>query len=101
MIDLTSVMQAVIMLCSALLTACVVPLITAKFGEQNAKKIMTYARIGVQAAEQIYGSGTGKEKYEYVKRYLESKGFRFKEDAVQEAIESAVYDLKNYLVVDD
>jgi LL-H family phage holin len=53
-----------------------------------------FARIGVQAAEQIYGAGQGDEKFEYAKNFIETelakRGVKVELDAIQAVIESAV-----------
>ena len=57
------------------------------------KNIYNYAKIAVQAAEQIYKeSGMGKEKFEYVKNWLNKK-LNISDDDLKKIIESAVYEL--------
>ena len=55
--------------------------------------VIKWVKIAVKAAEQIYNeSGMGKEKFEYVKRWVQSK-FRISEEDLKNIIESAVYQL--------
>lgn len=57
------------------------------------KNIYNYAKIAVQAAEQIYKeSGMGKEKFEYVRNWLHKK-LNITDDDLKKIIESAVYEL--------
>ena len=57
------------------------------------KNIYNYAKIAVQAAEQIYKeSGMGKEKFEYVKNWLNKK-LNISDDDLKKIIESAVYEI--------
>ena len=64
------------------------------------KNIYNYAKIAVQAAEQIYKeSGMGKEKFEYVKNWLNKK-LNISDDDLKKIIESAVYELNKEKSVD-
>lgn len=64
------------------------------------KNIYNYAKIAVQAAEQIYKeSGMGKEKFEYVKNWLNKK-LNITDDDLKKIIESAVYELNKEKSVD-
>lgn len=57
------------------------------------KNIYNYVVIAVQAAEQIFKeSGMGKEKFEYVKNWLNKK-LNISDDDLKKIIESAVYEL--------
>ena len=51
-----------------------------------------YALLAVQAAEQMFGGGTGKDKYAYASGLLVSK-FHLSEKEAKRLIESAVYQL--------
>ena len=52
-----------------------------------------YVQLAVRAAEQLFGGGTGPEKYEYVQGLLASK-FRLSDDEAQRLIEAAVRELE-------
>lgn len=57
------------------------------------KKLYNSVVIAVQAAEQIYkGSGMGKQKFEYVKNWVQ-KTFNVNDEDLKNIIESAVYEL--------
>lgn len=96
--DITPIVNALIALCAAVLTGFVIPWIYAKAGKERADSLMTWAKIGVQAAEQIYQKEqdaikTGKLKKLYVQQFLESKGFHLTGSEIEQAIEAAVYSL--------
>lgn len=89
-IDLTSLLQALIGLLSAFITAKLIPWLKAKTTAQNAEITTALIKTLVFAAEQIFKTDQGSEKLEYVKQELESRGIVI-DDA---AIEAAVCELK-------
>ena len=94
MIDLTDVFRAIITLLVSIITIFVLPILKEKWGESKLEEIKKWVAIAVQAAEQIFeGPGRGEEKKKYVIEFLESKGFTFDEETINNLIESAVYDL--------
>lgn len=55
--------------------------------------VMKWVTIAVKAAEQIYKeSGKGKEKFEYVSKWISEK-FKISEEDLKNLIESAVFEL--------
>lgn len=80
--------KILIPLVCTVLTLYIIPLL-------KEKKLYKYVTIAVQAAEQIYSdSGMGKQKFEYVKKWITEK-FRISEQDLTKIIESAVYELNN------
>ena len=56
--------------------------------------VIKWVKIAVKAAEQIYNaSGQGKEKFEYVSKWISEK-FKISEADLKNLIESAVFELK-------
>ena len=55
--------------------------------------VIKWIKIAVKAAEQIYSSGQGKEKFDYVSKWI-SKKFDIPETDMKNLIESAVYEIK-------
>lgn len=99
MIDLTQIIVAVIGLLSAVISAYLVPYIKAKTTNEQRMNALMWTQIAVQAAEMIYNqSGMGKEKFDYVKRFLVEKGFDYDEKEVKALIESAVLKLKTEII---
>ena len=82
---LSIICDLIIPVLGLVLTALVIPWLR----ETRAWK---YVQIAVKAAEQIFGGGTGPEKYEYVRKLLASK-FRLSDDEAQRLIEAAVKEL--------
>jgi len=96
MIDLTPLVQAVITLAAALITAYVVPYIRSKSSSEKLDQMKAWARIGVKAAEQLYSdSGQGEQKKAYVLQFLNQNGFTLDTATLDALIESAVNSLKN------
>ena len=62
-IDLTPVFQAIIALLAALVTYRLIPWIQSKTNKNQQEALITAARIAVLAAEQVFGSGRGKERF--------------------------------------
>lgn len=95
MIDLTPIANAVITLAALLITTFLIPWIKAKVNAEKLAEIQKWATIAVQAAEMIYSeSGLGDKKKQYVKSYLQSKGYTLDIDTIDALIESAVMELK-------
>lgn len=94
-INLTPLLQLVISVCAGLVTRYVIPWIQEKAGRERTEKLYRLASIGVRAAEQLYGAGTGREKAEYVRRFLSDRGFTVSADEIRAAIEAAVYEMNN------
>lgn len=96
-IDLTPIIEALIALISAIITIFILPKVTTylkeKLSAEQREKLRQWVKIGVAAAEQIYGSKTGQQKKEYVLSFLLSKGITFDADEVTALIESEVYKL--------
>ena len=96
-IDLTPIIEAVVALIATVITVFIIPKVTTllkeKLSEQQRKSLSELVSVAVKAAEQIYGSKTGVQKYEYVTAYLASKGISVDTNEVAAMIESEVYKL--------
>lgn len=90
-IDLTPIFQAIIALIASLITFKLIPYIKAKTSEKQQALLKAVVSTLVFAAEQLYGTGHGKEKLEFVQKELMKRGF----DIDTEAIEGAVWELIN------
>ena len=94
-IDLNMIIEAVIMLIAAIISAVVIPWIRSKTSAAQFEQIEMWVTVAVEAAEQIYtGSGRGAEKKAYVIDFLTEKGFK-----MDKLIEAAVFDLPAYFGV--
>lgn len=93
--DLTPIIEIIIALASALITGFLIPYLKKKVSAEKLEELKKWVSIAVGAAEQLYGSGTGEKKKEYVQSFLLSKGIAFDVDEVTALIESEVYKLTN------
>lgn len=91
--DYTKIIEIIISLLSAIITAFIIPLLKQKLSAEKREKLIFWVDTAIHAAEQIYGSKTGKAKKEYVFDFLKSKGIVFDVDEVEAMIESEVYKL--------
>ena len=93
--DITEIVEAVIILASAVITTFVVPVLKQKLSAEKRQKLLFWIETAVNAAEQLYGSKTGQQKKEYVVSFFLSKGIVADIDEVTALIESEVYKLTN------
>ena len=94
-VNVTDIIEAVIVLISALITTFLLPYIKQKLSDEKRQKLIFWIETAVKAAEQLYGSKTGQQKKEYVVAFLLSKGIVADIDEVTALIESEVYKLTN------
>lgn len=99
--DITPILELVIKLVATLVTLFLIPkikdLLAAKVSESDQKKIIRWAELAVQAAEEAERAGLidKKAKYQYAKEFLEARGVTFDADTMQALIDSVVWDLFN------
>lgn len=63
MIDLTPIVQAIVILAAAIITTIIVPYIKSKTSINQQNQISLWIDVAVHAAEQLYiGSGRGERK---------------------------------------
>ena len=101
MIDLTPLINAVIVVCAALITCFLVPWIKEHTSAKERENLVKWAEIAVEAAQQLYYQKDGAYRLEYALEVLEGKGFDVDDAAVRDAIEAAVLKLHNELVSKD
>ena len=98
MIDITPIVQAIVALMAALITAFVIPYIKGKTTAQQQEDILMWIRVAVAAAEQLYrGFDKGTEKKQYVINFLKQHGYSVDDAAIDAMIESCVYKLNTGL----
>ncbi|MCX4357019.1 MAG: phage holin, LLH family [Oscillospiraceae bacterium] len=98
--DITAIVNAVIALIAAIITAFVIPWIKSRTTSQQREDLIAWIKIAVSAAEQIYkGEKRGEEKKQFVLDFLEDNGFSVDDDSVNAAIEAAVKQLNSVGVV--
>lgn len=91
--DVTLIIEAIISLCAALISAFLIPWVKKKIGAEKMTEFLRWVEIGVAAAEQVYASEATQEKKEYVLDFLDEKGIVYDTWAVDAAIEAAVIKL--------
>lgn len=91
--DITDIIECVIALLSAVISAFLIPYLKTQLSESKRAKLKFWLKVAVEAAEQLFGSKTGQQKKEYVVSFLLSKGLVFDIDEVTALIESEVYKL--------
>ena len=93
--DVTKIIEAIITLLVAVITAFVIPYIKSKLSANELAEIIKWVKIAVQAAEMIYKeSGMGKEKKKFVENFLTEHGIKVDIEQLDALIESAVLELK-------
>ena len=96
MTDLTPIVEAVITLLMALITAFLIPFIKSKVSNEKYAEIMMWVGVAVDAAEMIYtGTGRGAEKKQYVLDFLADKGYKLDVNSIEAMIEAAVLNIQN------
>ena len=85
-IDLTPILQLVIMLLSAIITAFVIPWFKGKATAQQWEALVNITRTAVFAAEQVYGSGWGRDKMRYAEEYIKRKGYTVDVDLIEATV---------------
>lgn len=99
--DITPILKLVVELIFAAVTIFQLPkikkLFATKVSESDQKKLIRWAEIAVQAAEEAARSGLidKKAKYQYAKKFLEARGVTFDADTMQALIDSTVWELFN------
>lgn len=100
-LDITPILELIIKLAVALITIFLIPklkdLIAAKVSETDQKKIIRWAELAVQAAEEAERAGLidKKAKYRYALDFLEKRGVTFDADTMQALIDSSCWELFN------
>ena len=84
--DFTEVIVAVIGLLTAAVTGVCIPLLKTKLDAEKAEKAMRFTELGVKAAEQLLGGGSGAEKRGFVKNYLADCGVQYDDVTVEAAV---------------
>jgi type II secretory pathway pseudopilin PulG len=91
LIDITTIINALIALLGVIITAVLIPLIRTHTTAVQREQIQSWVNIAVVAAEQIYkGSGRGVEKKNYVLEFLNQHGLTYNETSIDALIESSV-----------
>ena len=97
MTDLTPVLEAVIALAAALISAFLLPWIHSKTTAQQREHLLKWVDIAVAAAQQLYYQRDGEVRLQYAIGILEEKGFDISDGTLLDAVEAAVLRLHREL----
>ena len=95
--NITPIINAVIALIAALVSAFVIPWIKKKAAACDLEQMQAWTKIAVAAAEQLYTALQGDVKKQYVMKYLAEKGYDVSDEDIENAIEAEVLRLHNEL----
>jgi len=90
MTDLTPVINGIIALIAGVISVFFVPWLKSKTTEAQWTSMATAVQHAVMAAEQLFNTGQGQQKKQYVLDYLDSKGFTV-DDAVLEGTVNSLF----------
>ena len=96
MTNLSPIINALILVLSAILTAFVIPWVRSKYDTSELENLRIWTAIAVSAAEQLYDQCDGAKKRQYVLKFLENHGYMI-DDTTVNALEAAVLKLHNEL----
>lgn len=97
MIDLTTILEAIIALAAAIITAFVLPWLRSKTTAEQRKELLSWVDIAVAAAQQLYHQCSGQQRLEYALSMLQEKGYDINDGVVVDAVEAAVLKLHQQL----
>ena len=97
MIDLTNIVEAVIALAVAIVTAFVIPWIAGKTNAQDREELLKWVDIAVAAAQQLFHQMNGAQRLDYALGILAQRGYDVDDNAVLSAVEAAVLKLHRQL----
>lgn len=97
MTDLTPVINALIAVVATLITAFVIPWIKRNTTQKDREEMLKWVEIAVMAAQQLYHQLDGDKRKEYVRNFLNAKGYDVASAEVDNAIEAAVLRLHREL----
>lgn len=97
MIDLTPIINVLILVVATLVSVYLVPWIKSKKTAEQTKDLMAWARIAVAAAQQLYYQLDGEARLDHALSVMNEAGFDVDTIEVRNAIEAAVLELHNAL----
>lgn len=97
MTNLTPILEAVIALAVAIISAFVVPWINSKITANDREDLLKWVDIAVAAAQQLFHQLNGAQRLDYAMDFLAKQGFDVDDAAVVNAVEAAVLRLHQQL----
>ena len=95
--NITSILEAVIALATALLTVFIIPWISGKTTAQEREELLGWVDVAVAAAQQLYHQCSGQQRLDYALALLAEKGYNIEDGVVVDAVEAAVLKLHRQL----
>lgn len=92
-IDWMRVVELVLLCAAGAVCAVGIPWLKERIGAEKLKNLWKWVCIAVQAAEQIFGKGTGERKKEYALDVLNAQGVKADGETLDALIEAAVREL--------
>lgn len=97
MTNLTPILEAVIALAVAIITAFVLPWLRSKTTAEQREDLLRWVDIAVAAAQQLYHHMDGRTRLDHALSVLAANGFNVNDTAVIDAVEAAVLKLHQQL----
>ena len=91
--DITFILNALVTLFAAIITAFIVPWLKNKLTEQQRHELMELIKIAVKAADQLLYEQDGVARQSYVNNFLSECNYDTNSPLIKSAIESAVLEL--------
>lgn len=91
--NLTPILIALLILVAVLIICYLIPWIKTKTTAQQRENIYFWIRIACSAAEQLFKSGEGQKKKQYVLEFLQSKNLKVDMDELDKMIEAVVLEI--------
>ena len=95
--DITSILEAIIALATAIITVFLLPWLSARTTAEERKELLGWVDIAVAAAQQLYHRCSGQQRLDYALSVLEERGFDVDDGVVLDAVEAAVLKLHQQL----
>lgn len=93
---LLSIFTLVLAIATYIFRKVIMPYVESNVKKNDLDKVIALVKIAVSAAEQIFKeSKAGKNKKEYVKKYLSKMGIELTDVQLNALIEATVYELNN------
>ena len=91
--NLTPILMALLILVAVLIICYLIPWVKTKTTAQQRDNIYFWVQMACSAAEQLYKSGEGWKKKQYVLEFLHEKDLTVDEDELDKMIEAVVLEI--------
>lgn len=91
-LNITDILQAVLILATVILTSYVIPILKHKLSSSEFDELLFWTNLGVKAVDRLVNL-SGEDKKLKVKEYLSRKGLVYDEEEIDNTIEACVTDL--------